>query len=186
MSLNDEASKLEVLPPLTPDIIDKLIILKVAKHPMPMPTESAGEQKAFWDALVKELPAFVDFLLKFEIPTELRSPRYGITHFQHPDVVAALEEIEPHSQLLNLINVTLGKNFAGPWHGTAAELAAKLTARTSPVAREAKMLLRHPSACGSLLGVLSRHHPERVQKGAILHGIRKWVITPTPVAEAAR
>ena len=40
LSLNDDPERLQVLPPLDIDVRDKIIVLKVIKARMPMPTGS--------------------------------------------------------------------------------------------------------------------------------------------------
>ncbi len=40
---------------------------------MPMRTETNEEREAFWEKLVSELPAFVYFIINWEIPNKLKS-----------------------------------------------------------------------------------------------------------------
>ena len=76
--MNIEPHNLLILPELDDSIEDKLILLKATKSPMPMPTRTPGERKAFWEILVGELPAFVDFLLTWNIPEKKRSERLAL------------------------------------------------------------------------------------------------------------
>jgi hypothetical protein len=68
ISLNDETENLQVLPPIDESIADKLILLKVKKHPMPMPTGTDEEAIRFLKTLEGELPAFLHWLSEWEIP----------------------------------------------------------------------------------------------------------------------
>ena len=86
VTVNDEPENLMVLPPIDDSIEDKLIILRASKFPMPMRTATLEQRKVFWQRLIDELPAFLDFLLQWEIPRELTSERFGMRHFHHPDI----------------------------------------------------------------------------------------------------
>ena len=178
VSLNCEQSSLSVLPVLDDSVSDKLIVLKVQRHAMPMPVESSEELKAFRDTLIAELPAFMDFLLKWEIPSEIRAPRFGIKHFHHPEIVAALNALPPHEQLLGLIDRTLFPTGEGKaWLGTAAEIESLLTAADNPSAADAKRLFSYPTACGFLLGAVAKANEGRV-KCRRTATERRWQILP--------
>jgi len=100
VSVNDEPENLMILPPVEPSIEDKLILLKCSKIPMLMPTRSIQERKAFRNKLSQELPAFIEFLNSWKIPEALISERFGVSHFHHPELIAALSELAPFMQLL--------------------------------------------------------------------------------------
>ena len=68
------------------------------------------KREAFWEKLVSELPAYVDYIMNWEIPNELKSNRYGITHYHHPEVINALTELEADEVLLQMIDSTILKN----------------------------------------------------------------------------
>jgi hypothetical protein len=186
ISVNDDPERLLVLPPIDPDIADKIILLKVHWRPMPMPTASPDEKAIFWKAIQAELPAFVHFLLGYEIPVELRSPRFGITHFHHPELLAALNELSPETRLLGLIDqVIFGPslldhwNFPGAvrpdWTGTASELTGVLTS-DGKMGYEARRLLPSSNACGNYLRRLANQWPDRVIRGPQRNGIQIWLI----------
>jgi hypothetical protein len=107
ISVNDEPENLMILPPIDESLEDKLIILKAEKHSMPMPTETNEEREIFIGSLEAELPHFIHFLLNFEIPVDLRSQRYGITHYQHPEMLEAMGGLTSESKLLDLIDTIL-------------------------------------------------------------------------------
>src|SRR5207248_6855214 len=70
ITLNDEPERLLVLPPIDEDIHDKITLLNVTKRDMPMPTNSAAEVHGFWNVILAELPAFVHYLVEWEISKE--------------------------------------------------------------------------------------------------------------------
>ena len=48
-----------ILPRLSNDISDKIILLRAIRHPMPEPTETAEEKAAFWQGLMDQLPGYL-------------------------------------------------------------------------------------------------------------------------------
>ncbi|HSH40073.1 MAG TPA: hypothetical protein VK993_14970 [Chthoniobacterales bacterium] len=100
ISVNDEPENLLILPPLDDSIGDKLHLLKCNRKPMPMPTETAADRKAFWQTLIAEMPAFLYHVENRPIAEELRCGRFGIKTYHHPDISAAIDELAPEMQLL--------------------------------------------------------------------------------------
>ena len=153
ISLNDEPERLLVLPPVDKDLADKIMLFKVRKRDMPMPTETPEEKERFWNALVAELPAFAHFLTHYEIPEELRSKRFGIMHYHHPDLVEALVELNPETHLKTLIDAEF---FADElpleqWEGSSVQLREILCDGATWRHQEARKLLSHTNTCGSYL-----------------------------------
>jgi hypothetical protein len=181
ISVNDEPENLMILPPVDESLQDKLIILKAAKSAMPMPSATDNQRVTFMTALVEELPFFIDFLFKWQIPPELVSQRYGITHYHHPEILEALGTLSPETRLLEMVDAELFSSPApGSWEGSASELERLLTKDSSTVAREARQLLSFPTACGTYLGRLQRLCPERFESDHTRAGNR-WTIHPQPV-----
>jgi energy-coupling factor transporter ATP-binding protein EcfA2 len=179
ITVNDEPENLMVLPPLDDSLADKLLLLRAFKRLMPMPTDSDAERAAFWARLVSELPAFVHFLTTWTIPDELRSSRFGVTHYHHPALVAAIDSLAPEQKLLGLLDGELFTSpAAGAWHGTAAELESLLTGANSRCAYEARKLLSWPTACGVYLARLAKRMPERITHDRDADS-RRWTIHPT-------
>ena len=155
ISLNDEPENLLVLPPLDEHIMDKMIILKCSKRPMPMPTATIEERAAFWEKLVGEIPAFLAWLdSSFWVPTEFVSQRFGVQAFQHPDIKAELLGFEPPMVLLNLIDAHLFGPDDEFIEMTPTEIRSALTAEGSPCRFEAQKLLQHANTCGRYLSRL--------------------------------
>jgi hypothetical protein len=161
ISLNEEPENLLVLPPLDDSIQDKLIILHVAKHPMPMPTTTLEQRKLFWATLVSELPAFLYFLTQWEVPAKLSCPRFGVKHYHHPKLLEAMGSLAPERRLMELIDAELF-SLDDSWEGTAGELENRLTSKDCQMHHEARRLLIYPTACGTYLSRLARESDTRV------------------------
>ena len=181
ISLNDDPERLLVLPPMDDDIADKVMLFKVTKKAMPMPTGTSDEIDAFWKALQAELPAFQHYIENWEIPEDLRSPRFGILHYHHPELLEALNALSPEMQLLEMIDKELfdyAYTEVKPWPGTAASLHARLTEQDSKVRKQADTLLYSPVACGTYLARLVTKHPDRVTKRRINGQTRYTIVGP--------
>jgi hypothetical protein len=183
LSLNDEPEHLLVLPPLTNDITDKIIALKVYKKPMPMPTDLPDQSEQFWNTLLNELPAFADYLENWAIPPDLADPRYGVVAYQHPEIVEKLGETSPENRLFAMIEEEIyGNQFnREPWTGTAAELERRLLRETSDCREEARKMFAWGGACGTYLGRLEKSQAEYVVGRIASHrvnGVRHYTIQP--------
>jgi len=144
------------------------MLLKVNKRPMPMPTFSTVEREAFRATIKAELPAFLHFLLGWEIPTELRSERFGIRHYHHPDLLAAIDSTKREFRFLEFIDLLL-------WHGaeakeklepqiySAEELRASFLS-SSTLKESVREMLRYDNSAGTLLGYLAKSRGDRVRK----------------------
>lgn len=190
VSLNDDPERLLVLPPLDDDVRDKIIALKVVKHPMPMPTSTPDEAELFWTRLLSELPAFLAYLETWNVPAELADARYGVRAFHHSEIVEKLNATNSEDRLLELIDLTMFSNRfeRRTWTGSAAELERKLTDDQSAYRTEAKRLLGWNAACGAFLGRLSKCRREYVAgrvSSRTLRGRTVWTITPPERDETA-
>lgn len=182
ISLNDVQERVMVLPPVLGDIEDKLMLFKVERHDMPMPTDTPKAEKAFQTALEAQLPAFADFLLnQWAIPQNLVSPRMGVRHYHHPDILAMLEEANEETDLLDLVDDALfaSPSFSGAWHGRAVDLEGLLVSSTNlQIQRQAKKLLHARNSCGRYLGRLADRKDGRVIRHPGHAGIHRWTINP--------
>jgi hypothetical protein len=67
-----------------------------------------GGQEAFRNKIREELPAYLYWMLyEFQIPEEIKSTRFGMDPFQHPDIIKAVKETEPHVHLLEYLGTKL-------------------------------------------------------------------------------
>ncbi len=177
VTVNDEPENLMVLPPIDDSIEDKLIILRASKFIMPMPTATLGQRKAFWETLIDELPAFLHYLTQWKIPKALSSERFGVTHFHHPEILQAIDNLAPEFRLLRLIDDELFQtDAAGVWEGSAEQLERRLCADDSRCRNEARKLFTYNTACGVYLGRLAKRQPERFASEHTRKG-NQWTIT---------
>jgi hypothetical protein len=201
LSMNNDPDKLRSFPPLTPDFRDKVIMLLVRRAPLPMPTRTDEEKKAFNSAVAAQLPAYAHWLLnEFEVPKELLvdehgedATRFGCRPFQHHTLATELFEDSPSAELLNVIDAASfgadtkiwdlasdAKVMGESWQGSAIELERLLMGEVPDwqcsAAREAKRLFTH-SRCERLLGRLGEDRPDRVmpKRTSIKRG---WAIFP--------
>jgi len=159
ISLNDEQENLMVLPPLDEHIMDKMIILKCRKQEMPMKTATPEQRKAFWQQLVDELPAYLDWLSGLVIQDDLVSQRFGVQAFLHPAIKSELLNFEPPMMLLDLIDAHLFGPNESVIEMTAAEIQHELTCDTSACRFEAQRLLQRATTCGRYLSSLVKMCP---------------------------
>jgi hypothetical protein len=173
ISLNDRPERLLVLPPLTDDVADKIILLRASCHPMPMLAETPEQKELFWKGLTSELPAFLYWLLnEYKIAETWRNTRFGIRAFHHPLLLTELEELSPAMALLGLIDqANIWDTQLSVWEGTALELRGLLLSNQM-TQRDAGRLLEWINACGQYLGDLARMRPARVK--AFRSATRRW------------
>lgn len=120
---NDDAQSMSVLPDLDMSTRDKFMMLKFG-----------GARFAFGDFaenmkwLHEELPYFARFLLGWEIPGDMRDPRFGVRAIQHSDMAQASAENGLTQVTLEVLetcidSVTGGKDAAdsGDREGYAVE-----------------------------------------------------------------
>ncbi len=178
LTLNDEMENLAILPILDESLEDKVILLRAFKNPLPMPTVTMEERAAFWNALVSQLPAFCSFLEQWEIPADLVDGRFGVTHYHHPDLLRAIDELAPETRLWQLIETAVLK-LTSTWSGSSTELTHKLVGNYGPEAQEARKLLSYPTACGRYLARLEKSRPDSVSSKRSRHGT-VWTVQRGP------
>ena len=177
ITLNDEPENLLILPPIDESLEDKIILFKAYKRPLPMQTSTLEGYQRFMARLLAEVPAFLHLLVNYQIPERLKSERFGVTHFHHPELLASLSEMSPEMRLLGVIDAHLGEGDgpAGRWTGTASELERMLY--ESKGAHEARRLLDWNNATGTYLGRLAKKMPHRVSQERT-NSSRIWHINP--------
>jgi hypothetical protein len=179
ISLNDEPENLMVMPPIDDSLEDKIMLSKASRAAMPMPTDTQEQRAAFWNKLLMEVPAFLDYLVSWNIPPELACPRFGIKHFHHPDLLAAIDTLSPEYRLLNLIDGELFASYCSDsWQGSAEQLERELCSEGSKCRMEARKLFQFSTACGVYLGRLHKKYPNRVERHRD-SASRTWTIHKT-------
>ena len=185
ISLNDDPETMMILPPLDDHIADKLIILRASRSEFPMPFSTPDEKKIFRAQLVKEIPAFLYWLIhEYEIPENCADRhRYNVSFFHHPELKESLERLSPESHLLELIDSCFAKEFnESKLRLTAKEIENRL--RVWDV-RSAEKLLTFNNAMGTYLGRLAKKHPKRI----ISHKTeaqRLWEIQPPETSDKSK
>ena len=165
ISLNDDEESLLVLPPIKDDVADKLILLRCMRSPSGFPTGTPELREEYWQRLMAELPAFIDYLTKWPIPEELADERFGVAYFHHPELLRSLESLAPETRLLELIDRELWRvHYESSWEGSAAELEGLFRQTGSTVSFDINRLLTWPNACGTYLARIAEKHPDRVSR----------------------
>lgn len=175
ITLNEEAENLMVLPPLDESMKDKIFLLKAFKAEFPFTTDNLKERAAYRAKLTSELPAFLDFLSSWRVPSRMADKRYGVRAWQNPELLQELEQLQPEFRLLELIDTLYIWGIdSTEWMGTASELRQQLEDkdRRGEVAR----LLAFNTAAGVYLGRLSRTLPGRITKRRGEGNVTIWVI----------
>lgn len=174
MALNDEPESLLVLPLMTEDIGDKVILFKCHRRPLPMLTHTLEERTALSSKILEEIPAMVAFLDTWSIPEELREERCGVTAFHHPTILSALHELSPEAQSMGLIDRAHAAGYLSlPWTGTSAQLKSLLCGAPE-LARVAEKIWYSPNILGTHLGRLDGKG--RVERLPLKDGFARWRI----------
>jgi hypothetical protein len=163
---NDTAESLLILPPIGPDMTDKVILLKMEPITTPVDTSNTEGRENLQRMICDELPKLAGYLMKFELPEDLRDSRSGVKAWRHPDLTQAIESTKPESRLEELIQAA----FAGhlwqdlPRALTSSEIEGRLVDKDSPVRDQVKAVLgTWTMACGTYLGRLADSGSEIIQ-----------------------
>lgn len=190
MSLNDEASNLDVLPPLGQDSMgDKIMLLKTTRPAVFDGREwQSRTRPENWGRLTAETPGFLSFLSSFEIPADLVDSRLGIKAYQNADLMVSIGAESPERRLLELVDSaklyfaeeTHTVTFPDapqpdrkPWRGTATQLENRLL-KSESVSQQARRLLYYDSACGGYLATLAKKFPLRVSRLGLSEGLNRY------------
>lgn len=190
---NETPENLAVIPPLEDGIEDKIMLLKVSPIETPMPAVGPEERMLFRKALARELPAFLHYLENFKVPSHLGDSRDGVTAWKDPELLHALNEIAPETQMESLIAMAIKANGfdsfdsplteEGKWM-SAADIQSILQGCGTTTADQARNLLRHAPNVGKYLMALSKKGSPYVssKEPKQIAGIKCYLIT-APVAD---
>jgi hypothetical protein len=118
--LNTESENFRVLPPLTPDLADKILALKSSKAELPA---GPGHRETIHKKLQKERAAFLQYLEDYVVPASVRSEgRFGILPFQHPDILEGIQNASNDPLLYELIERYLLESKKHDWAERAATM----------------------------------------------------------------
>lgn len=200
---NIEAEALLVMPPVTNDIADKILMLKAyqaakpetedAPWPMPMATRTPAQRAEFWATLEAEFPAFVFWLLEeYAAPSHVVGNRFGAAEWQHPEILRELQMFSPHVRLWQLIessrcvfvrmvesetaNEPPRTVEATTWEGTASQLHDLLSSGDSKLTLEERKRVPDPAWIGQRLRSLEREWGPEVVKQKRSGTERRWLL----------
>ena len=170
---NDEDKDLLVLPDTTPDMADKLHILRCNPAESPMPTSTEAERVEYCAAVAAELPHLIADLDDWEIPPHLTHTRTGVKSYLNPVSCERLEQNKPELLLAELIQGAIAASIlyadeGRQWQGTALELHGRLTHQDCPNWRSAIDLLSSPRSTGIYLGRIAEHADHFAEKFQLL------------------
>jgi hypothetical protein len=179
ITVNDEPEDLLVLPPLIDSLAEKFMLLKAHDARIPQDVD----RKQYRDDIVGQLPAYVHWLMNEYRPPEQGhehfSKRFGISHYHHPELLAAINDMSPEIQLINMIDTHIfNHKDITEWEGTADQLRKRLMEDDRDAA---KSLLGWVNATGTYLGRLAKLYPERFYSTRS-DIARSWRITSTSVS----
>lgn len=175
ISLNDEPENLMILPPLDESLIDKIIMLKVDTPEFPLDSSGVVNRNDLWNTIKDELPGLIHHIEQFTISEEHRDTRFGLKAFQHPELLNSLEEMNPETKMLEIIDEEFFISKTS-WEGTSAELEVRLIEGTYS-SRLAGKILTYPNAASTYLKRLKKRHPSRITTRES-NGKTLWRITP--------
>lgn len=164
---NDTAESLLILPPIGPDMTDKVILLRMEAITTPVDTSHTAGRALMQRMIEDELPMLAGYLTKFELPDDLRDSRSGVLAWRHPDLTQAIESTKPESRLEELIQTALGCHLWNdlPRVMTASEIEGRLIDKDSPVREQVKGLFTWNGACGTYLSRLADTGSNVIQPG---------------------
>ncbi len=103
LSANNDPGSAYILPALDKSTSDKIIYFRVYAPPVPFPTKTEADTKAFYARLTGAIPAFVHGVDRLECPPELAKGRFGVKEFHHPEILELLESHNPDGELAEIL-----------------------------------------------------------------------------------
>jgi hypothetical protein len=175
IAVNDEPEHLQVLPMLDDSVADKISLFACQRASL----DGQDDRDAIAQLVRDEMPAFVHHLDTTEHPEALRDQRTGCAAWQHPEVVEALQTIQPEERMRELMQqceaITEAVERNGGWRGSAAEVE-RLLLENPVTGHAARALFRNTATCGTYLGRLQANQRATIER-ATLHGVTRWKIT---------
>lgn len=189
ISLNDDEESLKVLPNLSQNSSDKLMILQAFGKPFHGAGTSFCSFDDWWKAVMRELPAFIyDLINDFTIPVELQDRHYRVISYHNADLVEALQSTRPETAFAEIALRHLVPCFqiAGdePWRGTARELIAALRDRGCREI-DSNSHFSNPYHVGRYLVALAESKPDKFHRVGVVDGLATYIIGPRPSPNAA-
>lgn len=166
VSLNDSPDALRMPPALTHDFADKVLLLRTSAAPLPMPTNTPAEHRAFRERLAEELPSLLwkltaDDAMQRQHP-HLFDGRFGLREYADPELAARLREDTPEMEPRDMIERVIDPG--GEWTGSAHDLESRMQSDCSPATESGRPFFRKQGAA-KLPGRLAADMPEIVSRG---------------------
>jgi len=178
MSMNMEEHNIRVLPPMSDDLYEKVMLLRA--YPFDMPFEAGTpEQRMAADALIAaELPAFLNYLMFYEVPLEQRCDRYGIKSFHNADIRSLLLEHSDETRLLHILLDTFA-GFDGEVMGSSEWILGQCKKNVTMGSLVDSVVPGGARAMGRMLANLCRSNPDIVSLGTFRQGVKLYkVVVP--------
>jgi hypothetical protein len=179
VTIADDPDSLTTMPILDEDLRDKILLMKLRNLKLGRIIANAKDRAEFEKEWVEELPAFIDFLDTWQIPSHLIADRTGLKSFQDQTLRSDINAASPLAVILDLIDLAIPPNLASPimWKGKASELFRLLCNEDDPhIADQARRNVQNVTNLGRQLASLAYQKPDRVI-GLMGHGSSKtWTI----------
>jgi hypothetical protein len=182
-ALND--GNLLCLPTLDESMGDKISLLKVQKVEGAFPSDPEDKDEMI-DALFSEVPHLLHYLLEeHQIKESERNHRTRIAAYQHPELLEALNDLSPETELMEILCEVLKDRYMMKlpdttserimvWKGKAFKLHQLLEASSKVPALRLRQLLTASGDLGTRLWHLHSQYPEIVRRGAKSKGVRTY------------
>lgn len=182
-ALND--GNLLCLPTLDDSMRDKISLLKVQKVEGTFPSDPE-EKDAMVGSLFSEVPHLLYYLLEeHQINESERNHRTRIAAYQHPELLEALNDLSPETELMEMLCEVLKDRYmmklpATPterimvWKGKAFNLHQMLDASKKVPTLRLRQLLTTSGDLGTRLWHLSTDYPEIVRRCGKSKGVRTY------------
>lgn len=175
MTLNDEAERLMLLPPLDGDVRDKIILLKANKVKLPYPSRKLPDYHAYFAALKAEVPAFLDAMRRWSIPPTIADERFGVATYHDPELVARVAALSPEGKMWSIILESgMLDEYREGWLGSSEDVEKILLA--SSLSAQVRDLLHYPTACGVYLSRLRVSMPDHVTSHPVGKNRQEWCL----------
>ena len=180
ISLNHSPECLRVLPSLSSDFADKLMIFHVLGRPFHGEGTDFATFQAWWEQITAELPAFLHHLLRHRVEPAMASLRYGVEAYHDPEIVQRMHEQSQEGRLVEILDMFLRITDRKAYERTAKEVQNEIW----PEGSEELRSIGCDSALkmGTLLTKLVEQMPERfssrIRSGNKLYLIRPRIASP--------
>lgn len=198
LTCNEDPESLRAIPNLNISSRDKLLIFRVsADSPFKFDAKPVME-----DIFAKELPYFLEWLLKYEPPPFVMKgaeSRYGIASYCEPSLLRAANQSAPVNGFAELLTKWLREEFfnenrgAAFWEGTATDLLVAMSQNLifQDLLRRYKMqdinrFLAQVQSKGMLKITIEDNEHERIWKIARDERFKKATVSAPPQAENSK